>query len=140
VRQVTVSGTVPDADVFFVTINGQSVGGGGAFSREFDLAVGDNVFVVQAVDDAGNLATFTVSVSYSPVVIQERANYNSIIASGVAVVLLIVGFVVGYLLSGRGGGPATPVEVPGGMPKKGEARAEEELPSQEAPSGEEEEL
>jgi hypothetical protein len=137
---VTVSGNAPDADVFFVTINGQSVGGGGAFTRDFTLAVGDNVFVVQAVDDAGNVGTASASVSYAPVLIQERANYNSIIASGVAVVLLIVGFVVGYLLSGRGGGPATPVEVPGGMPKKGEARAEEELPSQEAPAGEEEEL
>jgi len=140
VRQVEVSGSAPDLDVFFVTINGQSVGGGGAFSQDFDLAVGDNVFVVQAVDDAGNLATFTLSVSYSPVVIQERANYNSIIASGVAVVLLIVGFVVGFLLSGRGGGPETPPPEVAGMTPKEAAREEEELPGTEAPPTEEEEL
>jgi len=141
VQTVTIGGTVPDDDVFFVTVNGQPVARtpSGAFSREFDLAVGDNVFVVQAQDDAGNVASATVSVLYSPVIVQERANYNSIIASGVAVVLLIVGFVVGYLLSGRGGGPATPVEMPGGLPKK-EGRAEEELPGEQAPPVEEEEL
>jgi len=125
-----------------VTVNGQPVArtASGAFSREFDLAVGDNVFVVQAQDDAGNVASATVSVLYSPVVVQERANYNSIIASGVAVVLLIVGFVVGFLLSGRGGGPETPPPEVAGMTPKEAAREEEELPGTEAPPTEEEEL
>jgi hypothetical protein len=140
VTQVTVSGDVPGTDVFFVTVNGQSVGDGGPFTRAFDLAVGDNVFVVQAVDDAGNLATYTLAVAYAPVVIQERANYNSIIASGVAVVLLIVGFVVGYLLSGRGGGGESPPPETAEMPPRQESRAEEELPRTEAPPAEEEEL
>ncbi len=140
VSQITVAGSAPDADVFYVLINGEPVGGGGAFSRVFDLVVGDNVFVVHAVDDAGNVGTFTVSVSYAPQVIQERTNYNAIIASGLAVVLLIVGFVVGFLLSGRGGGGGggAPSEAP--EAPKGERRAEEELPTEGAPSPEEEEL
>jgi len=102
---VTVSGSV-DLDVYFVTVNGRAVNLiNGRFSVRLPLGVGDNVFIVQAEDDAGNVARSQVSVAYSPVQVQGVANYNSIIASGVAVVLLIVGFVVGYLLSGRGGGP-----------------------------------
>ena len=133
---VTVSGSV-DLDVYFVTVNGRAVNLiNGRFSVRLPLGVGDNVFIVQAEDDAGNVARSQVSVAYSPVQVQGVANYNSIIASGVAVVLLIVGFVVGYLLSGRGGGP----EPAASKEAREEAPVEEELPraEQEAPHEEEE--
>ncbi len=137
-QNVTVSVTIPDTDVFFVTINGQSVvrnAQGKFVLSQVPLAVGDNTFVIRAQDEAGNGAESVASVSYAPVVVHETANYNSVIASGVAVVLLIVGFVVGYLLSGRGGG-ARPTEAKGESP----TRAEEELPREEERAPEEEEL
>jgi len=134
---VDVSGTVSGADVFFVTVNGRPVArdASGAFSETFDLAVGDNVFVVQAQDDAGNVAQSVVSIAYTPVVTRVTQNYNSIIVSGVAVVLLIVGFVIGFLLASRGG-----EKEPEAAPTRAEARAEEELPREEPKKTEEEEL
>jgi len=142
---VTVSGSVtPATGLWFVSVNGQDATvrvnnvPTGAFSADFPLAVGDNTFVVQATDLAGNVAQDSVSVAFSPVVTRDVPNYNSVIASGVAVVLLIVGFVVGYLLSARGGAP--PMEPPAMAPPKMEARAEEELPREEPKKAEEEEL
>ena len=141
---VTVSGTADASGLFFVTINGQPATvfdpgtnlPTGEFTGDFQLAVGDNTFVIQASDRAGNIAQTVASVAFSPVVTREVPNYNSIIASGVAVVLLIVGFVVGYLLSARGGPPEPPVMAP----PKPEARAEEEIPREEPKKAEEEEL
>ncbi len=139
---ITVNGTASDdVRLFFVTINGQAATLNlttGRFTATFPLAVGDNTFVIQAQDDAGNVATTVASVSYSPTVPHYVNNYNSLIASGVAVVLLIVGFVVGWLLAGRGGGAAA-APAPPRMSRE-EPRAEEELPREEPRKTEEEEL
>jgi len=138
VREVLIRGTASPGGLFFVTINGQPATLNrttGVFSATLPLAVGDNSFVIQAVDDADNVAQSVVSVAYSPVIQLDVPNYNSIIAGGVAIVLLILGFVVGYLLSGRGGPPAEP-EEPEKPAREEEAVADDASPPEEPATSE----
>ncbi len=127
---VVISGTVTGG-AGLVTVNGLVVtlAANGAFSRQFALTVGSNLFVIEAQDDAGNRATGTLTVTYAPLVQNIHRNYTSVILIVVAVVLLIVGFLVGWMISGRRGPPPAPEAVP----------PESELPA-EQPSPEPEEM
>src|SRR2546422_1156882 len=142
-NSVNVSGSVPDADVYLVTVNGAPVtlGAGGAFQRQFFLSLGSNVFVVEATDNVGNRATETTSVTFAPVVEVQQRSYTGYILGAVAVVLGIVGFLVGWMLKGSGGPPSAPEMAPPG-PGMEERRAPEpeEMPAEEEMTTEEEEL
>ena len=145
-RTVNVTGTVGGTDVSLVTVNGIAVPAtGGTFRREFTLSLGSNVFVVEAQDDVGNRATATTSVTYSPVLIEQQRSYTSYILGSVAVVLLIVGFLVGWMLKGTRGPPTPPpmVEMPPPPSPPMEEKAPpapEEMPAEEEMTTEEEEL
>jgi hypothetical protein len=139
---VNVSGTVTGSDVSLVTVNGIAVtlGPGGTFRRQFSLSLGSNVFVVEAQDDVGNRQTATTSVTYSPVVETIQRSYTSYILGSVALILLVIGFVVGWLL--RGGRPPRDVVVvaPAGTVVETRAPEPEEIPAEEEMTTEEEEL
>jgi len=100
----------------FVLVNGApaTLGTGGTFTlANVPLNVGANVFHVQAQDSAGNWATASVTVSFSPIRLEISRSYNSVILIVVAVVLLIVGFFVGMMMGRK---PSQPEAVPPGMP------------------------
>ncbi len=146
---VTINGTVQGQGVTLVTINGVAVtlGTGGSFTRTFtSLSIGSNVFVVEAQDEIApvpNRASATVTVTYAPVVQNIQRSYTSVILIAVAVVLLIVGFVVGWMIAGRRGPPAEPAAAPPAeAPPAEEQRAPEpeEIPAEEEMTTEEEEL
>lgn len=139
---VTIAGSVSGADTVLVTINGVVIGNTqGAFSRTVQLSLGSNVFVIEAQDRLGNRATVTTAVTYAPVVENIQRSYASVILMAVAVVLLIVGLLVGWMMWGRGGAPPA-VEAPEGAPPAEEARTPEpeEMPAEEEMTTEEEEL
>src|SRR3989304_5425502 len=71
------------------------------------LNVGANPFVVQATDTAGNVATSSVVVTYSPLLYAVQKSYNTTIWAVVAVVLLVVGFLVGMMMA-KGRPPEEP--------------------------------
>ncbi|TLZ55657.1 MAG: hypothetical protein E6K17_05405, partial [Methanobacteriota archaeon] len=143
-NSVNVSGSVPDADVYLVTVNGAPVtlGAGGAFQRQFSLSLGSNVFVVEATDNVGNRATETTSVTFAPVVEVQQRSYTGYILGAVAAVLGIVGFLVGWMLKGSGGPPSPPEMAPPPGPGMEEHRSPEpeEMPAEEEMTTEEEEL
>ncbi len=143
---VNVTGTVnlvTSPDVSLVTVNGIAVAVDpvtGAFRRQFSLSLGSNVFVVEAQDDVGNRRTATTSVTYSPVVETIQRSYTSYILGSVALILLVIGFVVGWLL--RGGRPPRDVVMvaPAGTVVETRAPEPEEIPAEEEMTTEEEEL
>lgn len=136
-----ISGVATGASL--VTINGIAVTTvAGVFARAFPMSIGANTFTVEATDDVGNLASATTTVTYAPVVENVQRSYTSVILIGVAVVLLVVGFLVGWAMWGRGGAPPTPEAVPPETPSAGEERPPEpeEMPAEEEMTTEEEEL
>src|SRR5437899_2652710 len=145
---VNVSGNVPDADIYLVTVNGAPVTLGlcpgstcGNFQRQFSLSLGSNVFVVEATDTVGNRATETTSVTFAPVVEVQQRSYTGYILGAVAVVLGIVGFLVGWMLKGSGGPPSAPeMAPPPGSGTEHRAPEPEEMPAEEEMTTEEEEL
>ena len=80
-------------------------------------------------------------VTYAPVVVDIQRSYTAYILTGVAVVLLIVGFLVGWMLKGSRGPPTAP-EAMHSAPPMEEHRAPEpeEMPAEEEMTTEEEEL
>ena len=137
---VIISGVATGASL--VTINGIAVTTVvGVFARAFPMSIGANTFIVEATDDVGNLASATTTVTYAPVVENVQRSYTSVILIGVAVVLLVVGFLVGWAMWGRGGAPPTPGMGPE-TPPAGEERPPEpeEMPAEEEMTTEEEEL
>ncbi|HEY4704297.1 MAG TPA: hypothetical protein VII27_00985, partial [Thermoplasmata archaeon] len=138
---VIISGIATGASL--VTINGIAVTTlAGVFVRAFPMSIGANTFNVEATDDVGNLATATTTVTYAPVVENIQRSYTSVILIAVAVVLLVVGFLVGWAMWGRGGAPPTPEAAPPETPSAGEERPPEpeEMPAEEEMTTEEEEL
>jgi uncharacterized protein YfaP (DUF2135 family) len=145
---------VTDVDRNTVWINGTVAGGAssvsvngfpvatrdGPYSKQFTLGLGANVFVIEAKDDLGNVATETVSVTFAPIVVQR--SYSTVIAIAVAVVLLVVGLLVGWMVWGRGGEPRIPDTGPAHEPSAPEVAGPEpeEMPAEEEMTTEEEEL
>ncbi len=78
-----------------VTINGRFLQTelDGSFSEDVTLSWGPNIIIVESTDEAGNVQTAMRVVSYGPA--------PSLIPWMVAVLLLVVGLVIGYLFSTR---------------------------------------
>ena len=144
---------ITDVDRNTVWINGTVAGGAtsvsvngfpvattdGPYSKQFTLGLGANVFVIEAKDDVGNVATETVTVTFAPIVVQR--SYSTVIAIAVAVVLLVVGLLVGWMVWGRGGEPRIPDTGPAHEPSAPEVAGPEpeEMPAEEEMTTEEEE-
>ncbi|HKZ76592.1 MAG TPA: hypothetical protein VJ259_07995, partial [Actinomycetota bacterium] len=137
--EVDITGTATTANLGgvnglrYIRINGQPVTPGlnGAFELlDQALNVGANLFVIEAEDEAGNIATASVSVTYNPIIESVTLSYNSLILGGVAVLLLILGLFLGRMMFG-GQKPPEPEIAP--MPAAEEPMA----PAMEAPSPEE---
>jgi hypothetical protein len=79
-------------------------------------------------------------VTYAPVVETIQRSYTSYILGTVALILLVIGFVVGWLL--RGGRPPRDVVMvaPAGTVVETRAPEPEEIPAEEEMTTEEEEL
>ncbi len=139
-NKVWINGTVSGGTTL-VSVNGFPVATvDGPFSRQFFLGLGTNVFVIEAKDDVGNVATETVTVTFAPIVVQQ--SYSTVIAIGAAVVLLVLGLLVGRMVWGRGGAPPTPETGPTPEPSamEGPEPEPEEMPAEEEMTTEEEEL
>ncbi len=69
VDDVTISGTVVEAHLAYLTIGGQRVyvNGAGSFSLDQKLQPGNNTFDVVAVDRAGNRAETNLTIDFMPV-------------------------------------------------------------------------
>jgi hypothetical protein len=128
---VTISGSVddPDAAVF---INGKFVGVG-TFSEEFGLNYGPNDFTVTSNDTAGNIEQVSTSISFTPRAFQITRTYTTVILMALAVILLIIGLVIGFMVRGKPGAPPEE-EIP---PEEEEPEEEEEMVP---PAPEEEEM
>jgi len=101
-------------NVRYVSVNGQPVNStatGGFSLTGQTLNVGSNTFVIEVEDDAGNVATSSVTVTYSPVIQNVRQSYTSLIMGGVAIVLFLVGLMVGWMVLG-GKKPPEPEMAP----------------------------
>jgi hypothetical protein len=116
---LTIKGTFSDLLTnVTVTVNGKKVdttGKSGAFSTDVTLYSWSNTIIVTATDQAGNSISVVKSVGY----VIKGTNYGYILGA-LAVVLAILGAVIGFLL-GRTAPPPPPEEE-----KKEEAKSEEE--------------
>jgi len=137
-------------DAEIVTINGAPVlVQNGQFNKKIDLSIGGNEIIVEATDDAGNVNRVSTSVSYSPRLIQVIRSWNTVILGALAVILLVIGLVLGYFFWGRKPKPPVEEKVPEAPPEEAPPKPEEEIPpepemeeleEEELPSEEEEEL
>ncbi|MFQ6127411.1 MAG: S8 family serine peptidase [Thermoplasmata archaeon] len=120
VSRINITGTV-SGDVEIVTVNGLPVvPSNGAFSKEVTLSYGANEITVIAKDEAGNVASEAISITWSPEMKVTKQTWTTLILTALAIVLLVIGFVIGLTLGKK---PAVP---------------EEEVPEEEIPPVEEE--
>lgn len=119
VGRITITGTV-SSDVTIVAVNGLPVvPSNGAFSKDVTLSFGANEIMVIAEDEAGNVATQGLSVTWSPESKVTKQTYTTLILTALAIVLLIIGLLIGLMVGRK-------PEVP-----------EEEIPEEEFPPEEE---
>lgn len=105
---VTVTGTTEAGAT--LTLNGDSVtvGSDGSFSAEVTLDQGANTITAEATDAAGNAATDTISVTYTPGLFGLAPEMFYLIIGIIVAAVVIVGLVAYFYLRGRGGTGAPP--------------------------------